>query len=99
MKSTDSLVPKLRLGTARSKLRFPNCSRCSDLPDPAAVAPHNSILESVQYTRSGASTRCVPKRSLGTRGVLIAALLLALAPAPARAVDTDALRRKQDAQE
>ncbi len=45
----------------------------------------------------------VPRQSLGTRGVfnffLLVAMTLVLAPSLARAVDPDALRRKQDAQE
>src|SRR5579863_3864776 len=44
-------------------------------------------------------TPLVPRQSLGTRVLLIAAILFALVPSAARAVDTDALRRKQDSQE
>src|SRR5258708_19176306 len=47
------LVPKLRLGTGRSKLRFVRAR----IPAPPITG----------RTRSGASRRAVPKRSLGTR--------------------------------
>lgn len=81
-------------------MKIENCKmqndRCELHPAPRSGGVRFSIFN-FQFSICNASHS--PAQNLGKRMTLVAALLLALAPAPARAVDADALRRKQDAQE
>ena len=59
------LVPKLRLGTPRIEAPLRESAREPHEHSPSRE-PLESICSVVERTRSRASTRCVPKRSLGT---------------------------------
>jgi len=87
MKIADILVPRHCLGT--------HCVRGTA----SRLVRWIGFRFSPQFRQAEPALPCVPRQSLGTSGILIAALLFALSPTPARAVDTDSLRRKQDAQE